>query len=338
MTDVIATSYTAAQIATIRRTVAPETTDNEFDLFMNAAKAYGLDPFRRQISILIFNRNDPKKRRHAIIVGRDGLRSIAQRCRDYRPASEKADIEYDPSLISPENPKGIVSATVRLWKRDNRNEWYPVIGEAFWDEFAPVEREWVYDESLGRRAPTGKAKASGQWTKMPILMITKCAEAQALRAGWPDQFGGLYLNEEMDQARDPAPRNGLPIENDMTPSEQVAMDEQERRERATRGKQDILMVMDDTGALERILRDDVANRCAEFIRDHDAEEIHPWLIRNREALRDFQKTHKRDAIEIKRQIEAKEKDLPKAEDKAKDEDAANAEDTGKVEDDSSQPG
>ncbi len=32
-------------------------------------------------------------------------------------------------------------------------------------------------------------------------MLAKCATMQALRAGWPDQFGGLYCEEELDRAK-----------------------------------------------------------------------------------------------------------------------------------------
>ena len=43
---------------------------------------------------------------------------------------------------------------------------------------------------------TGKA----MWAKMPETMIKKVAEAAALRMAFPDELGGLYAQEEMDQA------------------------------------------------------------------------------------------------------------------------------------------
>ena len=45
---------------------------------------------------------------------------------------------------------GIVSATVTLWKQDNRGDWYQVIGEAYWDEFAPIKDEWAEDPETRR--------------------------------------------------------------------------------------------------------------------------------------------------------------------------------------------
>lgn len=106
---------------------------------MEAARSYGLDPFRRQIIPLVFNKDakDQSRRRMSIVVSRDGLRVVAQRCGNYRPASEPAEIIYDEDLKGPTNPKGIVMARVYLWQQDKRGDWFKVVGEAMWDEFAP---------------------------------------------------------------------------------------------------------------------------------------------------------------------------------------------------------
>ncbi len=67
---------------------------------------------------------------------------------------------------------------------------------------------------------------SGKWRKMPRLMLSKCATMQALRAGWPDQFGALYAEEELDRAK---------VE-DRAASEIVEREREEQRLRAIAGK------------------------------------------------------------------------------------------------------
>jgi hypothetical protein len=57
----------------------------------------------------------------------------------------------------------------------------------------------------------------GPWQKMPETMIQKVAEAAALRMAFPDDLGGIYTKEEMDQAEGErariTPTPDDPIEN-----------------------------------------------------------------------------------------------------------------------------
>ena len=298
-TAIDASGYNPAQIRTIKATVAADTSPLEFDLFMEACRSYRLDPFRKQIHAVVYNKDKPDKRKMSIIVSRDGLRVLAQRCNDYRPASEPATITYDAGLEGPTNPKGIVSATVRLWKQDNRGDWYPVVGEAYWDEFAPVKDIWAADET-GRRKPTGaKELDQGNWSKMPIVMITKCAESQALRAGWPDQFGNIHAEEEMDR-----------LSSDHSATETLEAFERAERE-ARVGGRGLLMVFDDAMKLEKVPMGQVADRCLEFVKSSSPEEAHKFRVLNEDALREFWAYSPSDALTLKREFEAKEKQLGK---------------------------
>jgi len=295
-------TFTNPQLAVIKSTVAKDASPAEFNLFLEACKSYGLDPFRKQIFLLIYNKDKPDKRKHSIIVSRDGLRVMAHRCRDYRPATEPAQIVYDDAAKGPTNPKGIISATVKLWKQDNRGEWYPVAGEAYWDEFAPLADEWGEDKETGRRAPTGKKTldASGQWAKMPIVMLTKCAESQALRAGWPETFGGVYSEEEMDRLAAAA-------------SASDALEEYQKAEREAKvGGRGLLMVFDDTMKLEKVPIGSVADRVMAFIQASEPIEAYKFNVRNQEALREFWAENPSDALELKKAFEAKERQLPQS--------------------------
>lgn len=204
--------YDPKTINLIRRTVAADTSDDEFNLFVNMARSLGLDPLRRQIYAFVFSKNDPKKRRMSIIVSIDGFRSIAEATGNYRPDEDEASYEIDQSLKGPLNPQGLVKATVRVWKYSH-GDWHRVTGVAYWDEYAPVKDEWVYDEATGRNKKSGNKSLddSGQWAKMPRVMLAKCAEAAALRKGWPDNFSNVYESSEMDRAKVIAGLNKLPF-------------------------------------------------------------------------------------------------------------------------------
>lgn len=292
-------SFTAAQLNIIKSTVAKDTNAQEFDLFMQACASYGLDPFRKQIHAVVYSKDNAAKRKMTIIVSRDGLRVLAHRCGDYRPASAPAQIVYDPEAKGPTNPKGIVSATVTLWKQDKRGEWFPVSGEAYWDEYAPLTDQWAENPETRRREPTGNKvlDASGNWAKMPIVMITKCAESQALRAGWPETFGNIYSEEEMDR-----------FTAEATASE--TLDAHHRAEREARtGGRGLLMVFGDDMKLEKVSLGSVADRVIAFIDENDPLEVHKFRVRNEDALREFWAQNPTDALELKKMFEAKERQL-----------------------------
>ena len=191
------------QLDLLRRTVAKDCSREEFDLFVEVANRYGLDPFRRQIMPLVFSKDRPEKRRMTIVVGIDGQRMIAQRCGNYRPASEPTQFVENRRKKGPTNPLGLVLARITLHQQDNRGEWFPVVGEAYWEELAPIRDEWEEGAESGLPVKTGRQvlDPKGNWVRMPRLMLAKCATMQALRAGWPDQFGGLYVEEELDRAK-----------------------------------------------------------------------------------------------------------------------------------------
>src|SRR5689334_9788452 len=103
--------YAPSQLALIQRTVAADCEPTEFNLFMEVARRVGLDPFRRQIYAVVYNKDKPKKRRMSIITGIDGFRAVAARSGNYRPDENEAEITYDEALKNPlSNPHGIVKA------------------------------------------------------------------------------------------------------------------------------------------------------------------------------------------------------------------------------------
>lgn len=290
-------ALSAQQITLIRRTIANDCNDAEFDLFMAAARSAGLDPFRKQISPLVFNKNKPDKRRMSIITTIDGLRVIAARSGRYRPDENEPGLSYDPAEKSATNPLGLIKAVVKVYIDDK-----PVTGVAYWDEFAPISDEWGEDPATGRRKPTGKKTldTGGNWGRMPRVMLAKCAEAQALRKAFPEDMSGLYEGAELDQAR----------ASDVLPSEAVATQDRDDRLARIGGANAILFQLFPNAPLENVVLGQVFDRLAERVSKIESLQLLDWFeSANRAPLQEFWARAGGDALELKKLIERKRVEL-----------------------------
>lgn len=167
--------FTAEQIELIKDQVCKGATDSELALFLHVAKSRRLDPLQRQIYAVfrMQKQSDGSKRRVMTIqTGIDGFRSIANRTNDYAPS------EKPTQFTLKQNGKQLESATVWV-KKFAHGEWHEYSATAFFDEYNTGE--WM-------------------WERMPHGQIEKCAEAKALRKGWPEDCGGIYIPEEMAKA------------------------------------------------------------------------------------------------------------------------------------------
>jgi phage recombination protein Bet len=291
--------YTGAQLALIKRTVAKDTNSDEFDLFMSVARMKGLDPFSKQISAIVFNKDKADKRNMSIITTIDGMRAIAARSGRYRPDENEPEFTYEQTAKnSTTNPLGLVKAVVRIFI-DNK----PVVGVAYWDEFAPIKDEWAYDDEAGRRKPTGKQTLDGNWPKMGRVMLAKCAEAQALRKAFPEDLSGLYGDAEMDRA----------AVVDVTATEIIGdYQTQSRLDRI--GAVGITAQMFPNSPLESIPLGQFADRVAEAVKSFsDIKQMRWFESANTHPLREFWARCPGDSLELKKLIDAKRSDLIAAE-------------------------
>lgn len=291
-----ALTFTAPQIALIRRTVAKDCNQSEFDLYLEMCKARGLNPLLRHCYAFVFHKDDSDKRQMVIVISIDGQRSIAERTAAYRP-DDKAPrfangAEKDPKT----NPQGLTSAEVTVYKHAH-GEWFPVTEVAYWEECAPLKEIWAPDET-GKRRPTGKYELDDKkdaWRRMPRRMLAKCAEMAALRKAFPDDFSGLYGEGEMDRAE----------VLDLTPTE--AADAADRQDRFAKigGSQSLIVDWLDGNELQRIPAGKFADSCMAFLKENaDAPmTVRAWQDRNKHALRDFWALNASDALEIKKEVE-----------------------------------
>lgn len=288
-------SYEAKQLDLIRRTVAADCTPDEFNMFIGMARSLRLDPLRRQIFAFVYNKDKPNKRRMSIIVAIDGFRTIAERTGNYRPDEDEPNYEIDTTLRSALNPIGLVKATVRVWKHSHGG-WHKVTASAYWDEYAPIKDEWSEGDD-GRRRPTGKQVLdnSGNWAKMPRLMLAKVAEALALRKAWPDDFSNVYAPEEVDHSK----------ALDLMPSELAHQGGVETRlERI--GGPGLTIDWNDGQALDHVPVGQFFDRAEAFLRECADEPmtVRAWADRNRVALKEFWAQAPGDALELRKRIEA----------------------------------
>jgi phage recombination protein Bet len=290
--------YTAEQLSLVKRTVAADCTNDEFSLFVEVCRRVGLDPFRRHIYAVVYSKDKPDKRRMSIITGIDGFRAVAARNRDYRPDEEEAAITYSDSLKDPAvNPLGIEKAVVKAFKLSPDGLWHPVVGVAYWDEFAPIGDEWGKDDT-GKWGKTGKQFLGGQWPRMGRVMIAKCAEAQALRRGWPEDLSGVYVQEEMARA-----------EVESTAAEQVEQYQKEQRLKMLNSGDSIMIQWSAGEPLAPVPVGQFMDKSLAFIGGATGPQLNAWAEINRHSLKEFWAQHKGDALELKKAMESRTKQL-----------------------------
>lgn len=182
--ELVAPTVTQEQIALVKATVAKDATDAELKLFMYDCARQGVHPLDRLIHFT------KRKGKYTPITSIDFMRS--------RAAETGAHAGTDDAIHAGEPKTDAFTATVTVYRLVEGGR-YAFTGTARWSEYKP-------DEAF-------------MWHRMPHTMLDKCAEALALRKGFPRQLAGLYIAEEMEQAdRDEAPeRQALDTAPPFTP-------------------------------------------------------------------------------------------------------------------------
>ena len=169
--------YTPEKIELIKKTVCKGATNDELELFLHFCTRTGLDPLARQIWSVA------RGNQRTIQVSIDGLRLVADRTGQYAPGEAPA-FSYDE--------RGrLVSATSFVKKLTQDGVWHTVSANVFMEEFDP---------------------GTVFWKKMPRVMLSKVAEAHALRKAFPMELSGIYAQEEMEQAGNPIEIDAMEID------------------------------------------------------------------------------------------------------------------------------
>ena len=163
---------TTDQLDLIKRTVAHGATADELKLYLFDCARQGVHPLDKLIHFTV--RTDKQgNRKYTPVTGIDFMRMRAADTGEYAGSD-------DPIFGEPTIEKYPGTATVTVY-RLVQGQRCSFTGTARWSEYKPEQNDFM-------------------WRKMPHTMLSKCAEALALRKGFPRQLAGLYAREEMDQA------------------------------------------------------------------------------------------------------------------------------------------
>ncbi len=167
-----ALEFSQERTAYIRKHYAPGADDIEFEHFLGVCKARRLNPELKQIYFIKFP--DRKNGGHtvSIIASIEGYRLIAHRTGVYLGCSEP---KFEYNGTTKKYPISC-SITVRKLVGSQIAEFTSIV-------FAEEQQNFSGQKSI--------------WEKGPCRMLSKCAEAQALRMAFPQDLSGLYIQEEM---------------------------------------------------------------------------------------------------------------------------------------------
>jgi len=192
-----APSWSREKLDLIKKTIFDpdgRASDAQFELFMATARRLGLDPIAKQITA--FRQGD----RYVTIVTIDGFRATAEATGQYRgqtPAQWCGQDGVWRDVWLEDGPPAAARVGV------HREGWAaPVYGVATLRSYAKLDRN---------------GRPQGNWDGMPDIMLSKCAEALAIRKTFP-VLSGVYTSEEMDQASN-GPTYDAPQQLQRGPSE-----------------------------------------------------------------------------------------------------------------------
>lgn len=171
--------------------VCKDATPKEVALFLAHCSKHNLDPIGAKDAYLIKYGNSPAQ----IITGFQVFNRRANKADNYGGIedgvvifSEQRGIEHRAgSAVYPELGEKLVGGWAKVHFTDGK---VPAYAEVSLNDFS-----------------TGKSN----WEKMPGVMINKVAKATAWRLAYPNEFSGMYINDEMQQARESAPTRPQPV-------------------------------------------------------------------------------------------------------------------------------
>lgn len=156
-------------------------------MVVDYCRARRLDPLKKPCHIVPMEVKDAKTNKYewrdVVMPGIYEYRTTAQRTGEYLGHSK-------PEYGETESFAGVKAP---IWCDFTAYRWNAAASQKVEYPVRVFFREVVATKKGG--------EANSRWSKAPIQMLTKCAEAAALREAFPDEIGGEQTAEEMDGQR-----------------------------------------------------------------------------------------------------------------------------------------
>lgn len=163
----------------VRNLICSNADQKEVSLFLQLCKSQRLNPFVKDAYLVKYGSNPAQMITNYQVFNR-------RACRNENYAGIENGVvvlrngeivHKDGSAVYKAAGETLLGGWAKVYFKDNRK---PAYAEVALDDYS-----------------TGKSN----WQKMPGVMIEKCAKAAAWRLAFPDDFQGMYVSEEMQQAQ-----------------------------------------------------------------------------------------------------------------------------------------
>lgn len=160
---------------------ADKVSDQEVMMFLSLCKFQRLNPFLREAYLIKYGNSAA-----TIVVGKETFLKRAAKNQKYR--GHKTGIEDDGAIA-----------------------WAEVYVEGY---EVPIRCEVDFDEYVGKKRD---GTVNAMWTNKPNTMLKKVALVQALREAFPEDFGGMYSQEEINTIQSDLPMDDIVVEEQPSP-------------------------------------------------------------------------------------------------------------------------
>lgn len=163
----------------VRNLICPNADQKEVALFLQLCKSQRLNPFVKDAYLVKYGSNPAQMITNYQVFNRRACKN-----ENYGGIENGVTVlrngeivHKDGSAVYKAAGETLLGGWAKVYFKDNRK---PAYAEVALDDYS-----------------TGKSN----WSKMPGVMIEKCAKAAAWRLAFPDDFQGMYVSEEMQQAQ-----------------------------------------------------------------------------------------------------------------------------------------